>query len=144
MNHDISSRDYSNVVVAAVKEPWTYIGAGSAHLSNIAGKAGQALADASNLANQIRSGLLSDAQKYQAASNLWGNLRNGLSYELVGMRGKLSASEQKWADKAVDAMQSVYVMDDLISTKGGAKFANTFLEFSRNLGGIVSAFQLIS
>jgi Ca2+-binding RTX toxin-like protein len=140
----IEKQDFSEVVIAATGNPWAYIGANAAIISNAVLDANQAFANAHALANQISSGLLSEAERYQAASNLWSDLKNGLGVELSGLRGRLSATEQVWADKAVDAMQSNHVLSDIVETKGTAAFADVLVELGKNLGGIVAAAQLIA
>jgi hypothetical protein len=101
-------------------------------------------ASAQAAANQVNNNLLSEAQRYQAASQLWSDLKNGLGVELSGMRAQLNATEQKLADKAIDAMQSAHVLSDLVETKGTAAFANVLLDVGKNIGGIVAAAQLIA
>jgi len=63
-----------------------------------------------------------------------------------GMRGRLNSSQNKWVDKAIDALQDANLLDDTINgMKGsGQALSGALQTIGKNLGAIVGAAQLIS
>lgn len=140
----MSQNDFLQSVRESISEPWAYIG-GMAGISQVFSQSTMTVFDdIAQLANEIRGGLLSDAQKFQRAELFWRQLSTSLSAEMDGIRGRLNSTAQVWADKAIDALQNKNVLDDIQSVKTPAKLLSVVGELSRMLGGIALSAQLIA
>lgn len=144
MPAQLNSQDYFGMVGVSLAEPWDYIGAAAGYTQYFSAQVGESLTDALATADQVRQGLLSDAQRFATARQLWSDLASGLSYELSGLRSRLDQTRQVWADKAIDALQNVNVLNDLVQARTPSQALSATLEFGRQLGGIVAAAQLIA
>ncbi|MDO9434969.1 MAG: hypothetical protein Q7T95_06015, partial [Hydrogenophaga sp.] len=144
MSDSISQDDFLKYVRESTSEPWAYIGAVAGMSQAFSQNTVRVFEDIAMLANEMRSGLMSDAKRFEKSEVLWRELSAGLRADMEGMKGRLNSTAQVWANKAIEALQSKHVLDDIQSVKTPAKLLTLVGELSKMLGGMALAAQLIA
>lgn len=87
MSESMTKEQFAQSMQDAVVNPWLYIGAEAGLATVFANNTLKVFDGIAAFADEIRSGLLSDAQKFQKAELFWRQLSTELSAELDGLRG---------------------------------------------------------